>query len=278
MRNGILTLLFGLSVGCGSSETPEVVETPKAEPPSKDFGAIDMEKLEEIADQVNLVPSPLKMQEELQKAGVASKLSAMVASDRNLSMDIESLDQVAIRTGVVLADVVLTINTATPEQLQAYLKSLKDGFGKVKAGNDIQLTIDEMLETVGTEGFDRAGLLEEIDALSNVMVPELECEAGEWVVPLIQAGSWLEGANLVSGTIQKDEKYAESKSLFHQPGAAKYFLRYVQREGRDKAPDAIIAKLESTLTDLDKLAQNTELSKEQIDLIYSMTSELLSLL
>ena len=237
-----------------------------------------MEKLEEIADQVNLVPSPLKMQEELQKAGVASKLSAMVASDRNLSMDIESLDQVAIRTGVVLADVVLTINTATPEQLQAYLKSLKDGFGKVKAGNDIQLTIDEMLETVGTEGFDRAGLLEEIDALSNVMVPELECEAGEWVVPLIQAGSWLEGANLVSGTIQKDEKYAESKSLFHQPGAAKYFLRYVQREGRDKAPDAIIAKLESTLTDLDKLAQNTELSKEQIDLIYSMTSELLSLL
>ena len=28
-----------------------------------------MEKLEEIADQVNLVPSPLKMQEELQESG-----------------------------------------------------------------------------------------------------------------------------------------------------------------------------------------------------------------
>ena len=42
-----------------------------------------------------------------------------------------------------------------------------------------------MLETVATEGFDRAGLLEEIDALSNVMVPDQECEAGEWVVPLI---------------------------------------------------------------------------------------------
>ena len=27
------------------------------------------------------------------------------------------------------------------------------------------------------------------------MVPELEYEAGEWVVPLIQAGSWLEGAS-----------------------------------------------------------------------------------
>lgn len=278
MRKGIVMLLLGLGVGCDTQEASEVNDAPKEEPAAKDFGAIDMEKLEEIADQVNLVPSPLKMQEELQKAGVASQLSAMVATDRNLSMEIDSLDQVAIRTGVVLADVVLTINTASPEQLQAYLKSLKAGFAKVKAGNDIQLTIDEMLETVGTEGFDRAGLLEEIDALSNVMVPELECEAGEWVVPLIQAGSWLEGANLVSGTIQKDQKYAESKSLFHQPGAAKYFLRYVQREGREKAPDAIIAKLESTLTDLDKLAQNAELSKEQIDQIYSMTSELLGLL
>ena len=92
-------------------------------------------------------------------------------------------------------------------------------------------------------------------------------------------GSWLEGANLVSGTIQKDQKYAEVQvSLFHQPGAAKYFLRYVQREGREKGSDAIIAKLESTLTDLDKMAQNAELSKEQIDQIYSMTSELLGLL
>ena len=56
----------------------------------------------------------------------------MVASDRNLSMDIESLDQVAIRTGVVLADVVLTINTASPEQLQAYLKSLKAGLQRLR--------------------------------------------------------------------------------------------------------------------------------------------------
>ena len=38
-----------------------------------------------------------------------------------------------------------------------------------------------------------------MDELSGVMVPELEYEAGDWVVPLIQTGSWLEGANLVSG-------------------------------------------------------------------------------
>ena len=35
-------------------------------------------------------------------------------------------------------------------------------------------------------------LLEEFDELSQVMVSELEYEKlGEWVVPLIQAGTWL---------------------------------------------------------------------------------------
>lgn len=277
MSRQILIAILGLSIGCGGDDVP-TEEAPVEAPPEKEFGAIDMEKLEEIADQVNLVPSPLKMQEELEKAGVASKLSSMVPADRVISMDIDSLDQVAIRTGVILADVVLTINTAPPEQLTEYFNVLKEGFAKVKAGSDIQMTIDDMLSQVASESFDRSALLEEIDALSSVMVPELECETGEWVVPLIQAGTWLEGANLVSGTIQKDNKYEESKTLFHQPGAAKYFLRYVQREGRDKAPDAVVQQLEKTLLELDKLSANKELSKEQIDEINTLTTDLLKLL
>lgn len=275
---GFITLLMVLNLGCGGEQEQVTAETTPELPPEKEFGQIDMEQLEAIADQVNLVPSPLQLQAELEKVGVASQLSAMVPPDRDLSMEIDSLDQVAIRTGVVLADLVLTINTSSPEQLEAYLKSLKDGFGKVKAGSDIQMTIDDMLLTIASEGFQREELLEELDALSSVMVPELECEAGEWVVPLIQAGSWLEGSNLVSGTIQKDNKYEESKTLFHQPGAAKFFLRYVQREGREKAPDAVIGKLEETLLKLDALASNQSLTKEQIDEIYSMTSDLLKLL
>ena len=277
MRKEIIVMLLGLGIGCGSDE-PAATDKPKTEAPAKDFGTIDMDKLEEIADQVNLVPSPLKMQDELQKAGVASQLSAMVATDRNLSMDIDSLDQIAIRTGVVLADLVLTINTASPEQLQAYLKSLKAGFEKVKAGTDIQLTIDEMIDTVSTEGFDRAALLEEIDALSNVMVPELECEAGEWVVPLIQAGSWLEGAHLVSNAIKTESKFDSADKLLKQPAVVDYFLKYVQREGREKADDQVVAQLESTLLKLKEVANSPKIDQAGVETIFSSTSDVLKLL
>ena len=53
----------------------------------------------------------------------------------------------------------------------------------------------------------KEALLEEFDELSQVMVSELEYEAGEWVVPLIQAGTWLEGANLVAKAMHKENKY-----------------------------------------------------------------------
>ena len=72
------------------------------------------------------------------------------------------------------------------------------GFEKLGAGSDIQATIDEMSTQINNDAINRDDLLKRIDELSGVMVPELEYEAGEWVVPLIQAGSWLEGAHLVS--------------------------------------------------------------------------------
>ena len=56
-------------------------------------------------------------------------------------------------------------------------------------------------------------MLKEFDELSGVLVPELEYEAGDWVVPLIQAGSWLEGAHLVAGAVKSEGKFDEAGKL-----------------------------------------------------------------
>ena len=109
------------------------------------------------------------------------------------------------------------------------------------------------------------------------MISELKYEAGDWVIPLIQAGSWLEGAYLVSSAIQK-EKNLEAEVLLRQPGAAAYFGRYVNREGRKKAPPAVINKLSETLKRLEELAKKEKLTESDIKEVNNLTGELLTLL
>ena len=111
----------------------------------------------------------------------------------------------------------------------------------------------------------------QFDELSGVMVPELEYEAGEWVVPLIQAGSWLEGSYLVSSAIIKESQYSKASNLLRQPEVAEYFLKYVQREGKTKAPDAVVDQLEKTLLSLKDIANKDNISQDDVKSIQSST-------
>ena len=137
----------------------------------------------------------------------------------------------------MLADLVLTVKTSSKELLSRLAKLMDWKSWSVKY---IQATIDEM-STTNNDAINRDDL-KEIDE-SGVMVPEPEYEAGEWVVPLIQAGSWLEGA-LVSNAI-KTELSLTLPTSFSSSRRCDY-LKYGQREGREKADDQVVAP-ESTL-------------------------------
>jgi hypothetical protein len=200
-----------------------------------------------------------------------------MVSDKDIGTDVENLDQVAVRTGVILAEVVLTLKDAPKEKLIPRLESMKAGFVKLGAGDDIPQTIDELINSINND-LNREDLLDEVDLLSGAMVPELKTEAGDWVVPLIQAGSWLEGAHLVSGAIESESKFDAAGSLLRQPEVVEYFLKYVQREGGDKAPDEVVKQLEATLVKLKDIASKPSLAEEDVKEIHAATGAVLSML
>ena len=284
LRISLFSSIFAVAnIGCSGNENSNAGSTP---PPSgesvtekpiakKEF-KLDAEALRKAAEEVALVPSPAEMQKSLSNAGLSSKLSDLVRSDRNISMDVSDKDNLAVRTGVVLADLVLTVESASKEQKTARFAKLKNGFKVLGGGSDIQNTIDELTKSINND--DDTDLLQEMDELSGVMVPELEYEAGDWVVPLIQAGSWLEGANLVSGAIIKEGKYDVASQLLRQPRVVEYFLKYVQREGGNKAPDKTVQKLEEVLTQLKVIASKSALSEEDVKQINKLTADVLTML
>ncbi len=271
-----LVLLFVLACSGTSSETPPEKEPAKATEKAPDV-KFDIKTLQENADQIALVPSPAEMEKALGKAGINQKLADMV-TDRDISMDVDNKDQIAVRTGVVLADMILTVQASPKDKTIGRLKRLKEGFAKLEAGDDVQRTIDDLIERLNNDAVSKNDLLIELDELSGVVVPELEAEAGEWVVPVIQAGSWLEGAHLISGAIKDAGKYEAANSLLRQPAVVKYFLKYVQREGRNKAPDEVVRTLEETLTSLEVITAKEQLTAEDVTKIHSATGAVLTLL
>lgn len=277
-----VTLLALALVACGETEPAEkpaaekpATEKPAEKAPEKTFTPEEITGAN--AENVALVPRPAEMEKALANAGINAKLGEMV-KDRDIDTSHENLDQVAVRTGVVLADLVLTAKTAPKADIVKNLGKLKTGFEKVGAGSDIQATIDDMVARVNNDALVGENLVKEMDELSGVLVPELETEAGDWVVPLIQAGSWLEGAHLVSGALKAEEKYNAADGMLRQPAVVDFFIKYVDREGNKKAPDEVVAKLKETLNTLKEVASKPTLGKEDVETIHSATGAVLTLL
>ena len=145
-------------------EAPVEVKEDAAPKQMKKF---NLEELEAAAKEVALVPSPAEMQKSLNNAGLASDLAGLVAADRNISMDVENKDNLAVRTGVVLADLVLTVKTSTKESKLASLEKLKAGFKALGAGDDIQATIRRFEYQITNDAIQEDDLLKEMDELSG---------------------------------------------------------------------------------------------------------------
>lgn len=261
---------------CSSDEPAKPVEPPKpaepAGPPKLDKAALDA-----AAENVALVPSPAEMQKALEKSGIATGLSTMV-SDRALKMDIENKDIIAVRTGVALADALLTVKDAPPEKLTARLETVKAGMAALGGGADIAATIDEINTRVTNNSVSREDLVKELDEMHGAIIPEIKFEAGERAVPLIQAGSWLEGSNLVSSAIVNANNATAGTELLRQPQVADYFLKYVEVEGAGKAPDEVLKQLHGTLTKLKEIAGKPALTLDDVKEVKSQTDAVLALL
>ena len=227
------------------------------------------------ATQDHLVPSPGEMQAALTGAGIETSLSTLV-SGRELDMSATNRDKIAVRTGVVLADLLLTVKTATTEETVARFGQLREGLVTLQTGSDLPREIDDLVERISNGALMGDHLVFELDQLRAAVIPELEYEA-DWVLPMIQAGAWLEGANLVAQAIKEGEP-GIGNDLLRQPDVVDYFLQYVQTEGDGRAADVVLMTLTATLESLKAICSKDTLEPSDIDTIQTSTQSVLELL
>jgi hypothetical protein len=280
----VLATTLLVSMACtGQPATPPAdapADTPAdAATTAPPLGDLPPDQLQAGADKkFTLVPSPVETQGALESAGIDTKLATLI-TNRAMDFDDKDIDDAAVRTGVVVADMLLTVKTASDEQLIANLGNVKKGMAALNGGDDIDKTIDDLIERVKGGAVTRDELLKELDELSGAVIPELEFSGNKRVVPLIQAGSWLEGSNLVARATKAAGKPGAADGILKQPHVVDYFIGYVTGEGRDKAPAAVTEKLEASLTTLKGLASKPEsLTEADIDTVIQVTEDVLALL
>ena len=277
--------LIALLAACsGTGPTPPDHAGDAGTAPATDRAAnpetppIDVSAMSKDADHVALVPSPVETQQALEASGIETKLATLVPK-HTFAMDKGDTDRAAVRTGIVLADLLLTTKTATKDELVDRLGQIGKGMEQLQGGDDIQATLKDLTNRIQTDAVTRDELLKEFDELSGVLIPELEFNGQERVVPLIEAGSWLEGANLVATALKTAAKKDAAEKLLRAPTVVDYFLRYVRTEGAEKAPEAVTKKLDEALTTLKGLAEKpAPLDDTDLDKIIKSTNEVMTLL
>jgi hypothetical protein len=276
----LLSLLAGCEGG-GTAPSNDATDAPPATPAAGAEKApdvkFDLATLQAEAKPAALVPSPVEMQKALSAAGITTRLATLVSA-RNIETVVPDKNAAAVRTGVVLADLVLTVKDAPTPQIVAQLARVKQGLQALGGSPDLAATIDDLSNRLTNDAISRDDLVKELDELRGVMVPAGSYEVGENAVPLILAGSWVEGSHLVAAAMKAENKFDGADNLLKQPAVVDYFLEYVKEEGAQQAPGDLVARLETTLGELKVIAAKPSLGKEDVERIHSATGEVLALL
>lgn len=279
-----LTLTLSLLTALVACDTPpaEPVKAPEPAPTElapqpKPVSALSAGELAS-AEPVALVPSPLEMQAALKRSGLLGPQGLLV-KPRPLKAAGEDRDRLAVRTGVALADLLLIVQTAQTPELVSLLKEIRAGLVALGAKDDALSALDEMTARVQNEALTRDALVQELDALSGGTLPELEAQLGPRAVPLIRAGSWLEGANLVSSSIIAGGNYDTATDLLRHPGVVAWFQRYVEETPAER-PDQeqLMPILRESLKSLATATAPERLGEAEVRQIHQSTAAVLDLL
>lgn len=235
---------------------------------------LDKATLASSASTIALVPSPVETQRALAAAGVEAELATLVPAHAFDLSDTGDRDRTAVRTGVVLADLLLTVKTADKADLLARMTAVRAGLATLGAGERVDRDLGATITSVEADAASRDELLKTFDELVGSALPELDF-GDTRTLPLLQAGAWLEGAHLVAAALKARKTPGAADTLLKQPDVVRYFQGFVTAEG----PSPLSGTLHGALKTLEGVASKAEpLAAEDVDAVLTATSDVLGLL
>ena len=235
---------------------------------------------EEVIQTDVLAPSPLETERAVKKAGLTTALSDLVQAKGNRNFDFSDAptDKAALQTGVLLCDLILSIEERPKESSLKTFENIVVGMKQMKVGKGLLSTIEDLKSQFETDAISAKDLLEELDNIAALSVPGEGFSKDDDTGPLLQAGAWVSGVQLVAEAIKKENKLETAEKLLRLEHVADYFLKYAKGEGSKKAPSEVRNQLISSLEHLKKLSVKKKIAISDLDSAILETETLLEML
>ena len=127
--------------------------------------------LSENLKQNILSPSPLETQKTLQKAGISVALHELVEAQQ-YNFEGNSREQAAIRVGVLLCDVIVSIEHASKDEVIQKFSNIIEGMAVMKVGIGLMDMVKDMHTQYANDAITKKELVEGLDNIAAMSVPE----------------------------------------------------------------------------------------------------------
>ena len=271
-----LVLVLCSLMGCESDPGATAPTEPAAATNAAEAPALT-EETKALTRNEFLAPSPEETRRAVSKAGLTTSLGSLVPA-REFAFEGLTKDQAALRAGVCLSDTILTIQESENEALLDQLGAFRAGLQVMGSGAGLLNTLKDLEVGVENGAISRDGLLEELDGIVSMFVPEQGFAAGDRTGPLLQAGAWTAGVNLTAQAILKEDRVELASELLRLQAVADYFLEYVEGEGQEKAGELVLTVLRTTLLALKEIAEKETLERTDVEEVVRLTGHLLGLI
>ena len=263
------SILFSLVVAACGGDDPKTASSTPAEP-SNDATLTPEAIKSAKAIPSGLIPSPLEVENAVRKSGVATDLQSRVPLTRGYEITAEThIDRVAMQTGVLLTDVILTARDADGVVLSKRLAQIGMGLKKLGAEEKILKTVQEFENGIAVDVIPREALLEEMGRITDLMAPEKKWGPEPQTGPLVQAGAWLAGVHMVATAVLESNRVDTADQLLKHPEVVSYFIGYVST--KNDAPSTVVHVLLKRLEDLQARTEKEHLTRADVESIVSTT-------
>jgi len=258
----------------GDSSAPSSAPEPAPEPASsEDRGAtkIDIGAVRDTARMAMFVPAPSEFQSALKATGFSIDLRAgVVDAPRDLAG--KSTAIVALETGVRLANVLLTADSAETKVVLRRMKAARAGLAALKASAEVLSETDQLIADVEAGTISSAEATPALDVLAGRIQDQLSSSTDQTTATLVQAGGWVQGAYLLSTALSQAKQAGDAAALLHQPTVVAHFTAFLRKAGvGDPAVEAVLGPME----ELGKLSAKSELSVDDMTRASELTSTIL---